>query len=137
MGDCGCEDNGSCGIEANTLPLLTGCPADNEYFLVMNAVGGKGSGKYARRAWVDLKNCVGGGGGGYAALSDTISTPTTDTYTNAALIGATELKFVIINKQLYTYEDGDFSFNENVGTISFLTITLFDGDTITIPYVPA
>ena len=136
MGNCnGCDDN-NCSTDYSSLPLLSGCPGDAETFLVGNAVGGTGAGRYARRTWADIKACT-TGGGGYAAISDTISNPSSDTYTNSLLIGATQLKFVILNQQLYTYENGDFSFNENVGTISFLTLTIFDGDTITIPYAPA
>lgn len=132
----GCEDTSSCGVELKNLPLLTGCPADDEYVLVGNAEGGQGSGKYARRLWGDLKNCISSSSGAYTALRDTISVQGT-TYTNTDLIGATELQFIIVNRQLYTFEDGDFSFNDNVGTISFLTITLFVGDKITIPYKSA
>ena len=128
----GCND-GQCNVELSSLPLLSGCPADDEWFLVGNAVGGKTPSKYARRLWSDIKSCVSGGGGGYVALSATI-TEQGDTYTSQSLIGATNLAFVIINKQLYTYEDGDFSFNENVGTISFIGITLFVDDKIVIPY---
>lgn len=44
--------------ELSSLPLLFGCPGDDEWFLVGNAEGGVGVGKYARRQWVDLKRCV-------------------------------------------------------------------------------
>ena len=47
----------SCAVDISTLPLLTGCPSDNEFFLVGNASGGYGTGGYARRRYADLKNC--------------------------------------------------------------------------------
>lgn len=55
----GCN-NGKCNIEMATLPMLSGCPEDNEWFLVGNATGGFGQYRYARRRWADLKNCIGG-----------------------------------------------------------------------------
>src|SRR3954469_23173991 len=51
----------NCKQEASELPLLTGCPADSEYFIVGNATGGKGVGKYARRLWSAIKGCTTGG----------------------------------------------------------------------------
>lgn len=44
--------------ELSSLPLLLGCPADDEWFLVGNATGGIGVGGYARRAWADIKRCI-------------------------------------------------------------------------------
>lgn len=134
MSDCAGTDQ--CSVELASLPLLTNCPADDEWMLFGNAVGGAGKYKYARRTWAKIKECIGASGGSYTALSDTI-TSDSSTYTNAALIGASELKFVIVNKQLYTYEDGDFAFNDNTGVVVFLTITLFTNDTITIPFKSA
>ena len=131
-----CPETSTCSVELANLPTLTTCPADDEKMLFVGAVGGAGHYKYALRTWAKVKECITSGSGGYAAISATISANGT-TYTNSSLIGATELLFVIINNQLYTYENGDFSFNDNVGTISFLTISLFIGDKITIPYSPA
>lgn len=51
-----------CGKEINTLPILTGCPADGEYFLVVGAAGGFGSGQYALRSWANLVTCLLEGG---------------------------------------------------------------------------
>lgn len=48
----------ACGVELSALPLLAGCPGNNEWFLVGNATGGQGDGKYARRLYSDLKNCI-------------------------------------------------------------------------------
>lgn len=49
---------GACATEFDTVPLLAGCPSDNEEFLVCNAVGGLGVGGYARRRYADVKACV-------------------------------------------------------------------------------
>lgn len=57
---CGCEDQNECGIELNQLPLLSGCPANNEWVLFGNATGGLGEGGYARRLWGDVKACIAG-----------------------------------------------------------------------------
>lgn len=60
MADCGCNDQSitECGKELVTLPLLSGCPADSEWFIVGNATGGFGTYKYARRTWGDIKECL-------------------------------------------------------------------------------
>lgn len=47
-----------CDTELSSLPILTGCPLPNEYFLVGNAVGGQGIGLYGRRLWSDVRACV-------------------------------------------------------------------------------
>jgi hypothetical protein len=49
---------GACATEFSSLPLLAGCPSDDEYFLVGNAIGGLGAGGYARRRYADLKSCI-------------------------------------------------------------------------------
>lgn len=52
----------SCKKDLETLPILLGCPSNNELILVRNAIGGwnntGGSTGYAWRKWSDLKNCV-------------------------------------------------------------------------------
>ena len=48
----------ACDQEIAELPILTGCPADTEYFLVMGAIGGLGIGGYAKRSWLSIKNCL-------------------------------------------------------------------------------
>lgn len=140
MANCGCNCDGNTpGVDYTSLPLLTGCPSDAETFLVGNATGGLGVGKYARRKWEDIKACT--TGGRYTVLTDTITSSVgpagSVNYQNDALINATQVKFIIVNKQVYTYEDGDFAFNENTGTVVFITISLFEGDKITIPYQAA
>lgn len=124
----------ACGTEVSDLPLLTGCPGDNERLMVCNAIGGKGDGRYALRLWSDISQCI--STKGYTALSDIIAVDS-PTYQNNALKGATQLSFVILNKQLYTLEDGDYAFNDVTGTIAFISITLFQNDVIIIPYKPA
>ena len=47
-----------CDVEASSLPVLSGCPTDNEYFLVGNAAGGQGLGQYGRRLWSDVRKCA-------------------------------------------------------------------------------
>lgn len=48
----------TCDTELSNLPLLSGCPGNNEYFLVGNAAGGQGIGLYGRRLWSDVKSCI-------------------------------------------------------------------------------
>lgn len=53
----------ACQTDLAGLPLLSGCPADNEWVLVGNAVGGLDiNGQftigYARRLWGDLRKCA-------------------------------------------------------------------------------
>ena len=52
----------SCKKDLSTLPILFGCPSNDELFLVNNAIGGynnDGSGRgYAYRKWSDIKNCI-------------------------------------------------------------------------------
>lgn len=52
-----CTDE-QCSKEIGTLPLLTGCPADDEWFFVGNAVGGFSTYGYGRRAYSEIRNCL-------------------------------------------------------------------------------
>lgn len=52
-----------CDLDFQALPKLTGCPGDNEQFLVGNAVGGLDlNGNltvgYAVRIWKDMRQCI-------------------------------------------------------------------------------
>lgn len=52
-----------CDIDFQALPKLSGCPGDNEQFLVGNAIGGlDASGGlttgYAIRIWKDIRQCA-------------------------------------------------------------------------------
>lgn len=131
---CGQDDN-KCGVDYTSLPVLTGCPGDAETFLVGNAAGGRGAGKYALRLWADIKACVTGSSGGYSTISTTIDADS-ETYQNDSLKGATEVAFVIVNNQLYTSEKGDFTFNDVTGIITFVSISLYIDDVVIIPYKP-
>lgn len=46
------------GEELSSLPLLLGCPGDDEKILVINAIGGQGAGRYALRQWSAVKACI-------------------------------------------------------------------------------
>lgn len=53
----------ACTIDESSLPILTGCPGDNELIVVENAVGGLDANGmytvgYARRYWKDLAACA-------------------------------------------------------------------------------
>lgn len=54
----------SCTLDFTALPILSGCPGDNEQFLVGNATGGYNptTGQYdlgyARRIFGDIKTCI-------------------------------------------------------------------------------
>lgn len=56
------------------------------------------------------------------------------TYQDDDLIGAEKIKFVIVNKQLFTLKNNDFTFDITTGTITFLTITLSVNDTLVFTY---
>jgi len=47
-----------CEIEVAGLPVLTGCPADDELFFVNNAAQGLGEFGYAQRTWRQILNCI-------------------------------------------------------------------------------
>ena len=53
----------ACTIDESSLPILTGCPADNELIVVANAAGGLDANGmytvgYARRYWGDMRKCA-------------------------------------------------------------------------------
>lgn len=49
-----------CAIEISGLPVLLGCPGNNELILVTGATGGVGQGQYALRKWSDMVKCISG-----------------------------------------------------------------------------
>lgn len=128
MAGCGCDDNNP-GVDYSSLPILEGCPGDNETFLVGNATGGSGAGKYARRTWADIKACilspvklpligvVDGGGS-----DDPVSGLTA--FQNDKLIGLGETNNyriqIVIDDTLYSNfgTNANFSFDGTTGTIS-------------------
>lgn len=97
-------------------------------------------GKYAVQA---IPVITGGGGGSvtpisptgyiYTELSVTI-TSESSTYSNSQLVGGTDLSFVILNNQLLTSANNDFSFNSASGVITFNSVTLYVDDTLVIPF---
>lgn len=82
--------------------------------------------------WYQIDNGAGGGGSDtkYDPIVDTIATPG-NTYTNSNLTGATSIDYVIVNKQIYTEVDGDYTIAGT--TITFTDISLSALDTIIIP----
>lgn len=106
---------------ANYLVWLT-----SPYFLTAKSIitGGSGGG-----------SVVPGGGSGYAyrELPATIAADSS-TYQNDELILGKDLSYVILNNQLLTVLNGDFTFNAVTGTLTFITVTLFANDTLTVPF---
>lgn len=47
-----------CRIEIAGLPVLTSCPAEDEYLMFMNTAGGFGQYGYSLRSWRTVKNCL-------------------------------------------------------------------------------
>jgi hypothetical protein len=47
-----------CEIEVAGLPVLTGCPANDELFFVNNAAQGLGEFGYGQRTWLQILNCI-------------------------------------------------------------------------------
>lgn len=127
MAGCGCDNNVP-GVDYTSLPLLEGCPGDAETFLVGNAVGGVGAGKYARRTWADIKACIVGivvppligvvGGGG----ADDPNAGAVD-FQNSKLIGlgstnSGRIQIVIDDALFSNYgTNPNFTFNPTTGTI--------------------
>lgn len=80
-----------------------------------------------------------GGGGGYAAPmwkeSDGDMTAGLTTFTDASLVGATEMNFIIVNKVI-EFIDEDYTFNSATGTIT-RTNQWQVGDKMITPHKPA
>lgn len=84
-----------------------------------------------------------GGGGGsvtptvpvggyiYTALNDTIIADS-QTYTNILLKDGKDLGVIIVNDQVYSASKGDFTFNPSAPLVTFVNISLFADDTITL-----
>lgn len=69
----------------------------------------------------------------YTVLSITV-TSAGATYQNDELINGTEVDFIIYANTNLTANEGDFTFNSTTGTITFSTVTLVVGNTLTIPF---
>ena len=52
------------------------------------------------------------------------------TYQDDDLIFAKSIKFVMLNKQLFTLKNGDYTFDSLTGTLEFLTIELQLNDSL-------
>jgi hypothetical protein len=78
------------------------------------------------------------GGGGYAAPmwkeADGDMTAGLTTFTHASLIGATQMNFIIVNKNI-EFIDDDYSFNSGTGTITRVNPWIA-GDVMVTPYKP-
>lgn len=116
------------GQELSGLPVLQGCPSDNEYVMVIGAIGGSGAGGYALRKWSAIKACfigvvkppligvVGGGG-----ANDPVTG--SSTFQNASLIGlggSNNGKIqMVIDDVLYSNfgVNASFTFNNVTGII--------------------
>lgn len=68
-----------------------------------------------------------------AQFDDTILADSS-TYQNDDLVLAKSVKSVIVNGQVYTAKKGDFTFDTITGTITFISISLFSTDTITVMF---
>lgn len=77
--------------------------------------------------------CCSSSSGEYDCIEDTI-TEETNTYQNDLLIGATNVKFIIIDKQIFTFIDGDYTFNPTTGEITTISVTMYLNTTIVIPH---
>lgn len=56
------------------------------------------------------------------------------TYQDDDLIFAKSIKFVTLNKTIFTLKNGDYSFDPLTGTIEFLTIELQVNDSLVFMY---
>ena len=128
-----------CSVELNDtskIPILTGCPSDNEYFLVIGAANGAGQGGYGVRSWLALQQC----------LASAISFPEIDTivgqgnpvilptgctsYTINAKVLPKSVKcfidgqriFTVVSDQLYI----DIQYSTTFVTISFFNYSIDD-----------
>lgn len=81
---------------------------------------------------------IGGSGSGFEfyQLTDTIASDDSS-YQNDLLKNGKSVKSLTVNNQTYTTEAGDFTFaGQDIidGVVRFITINLYAGDTITIPF---
>lgn len=67
----------------------------------------------------------------YTSLGFVVTDNNVTTYQTNSLIGGKDLTFIVYNNQLLTLAANDFSVNYTTGTVTFSTVTLFTGDTLT------
>lgn len=79
--------------------------------------------------------CCGSDGSGYEydCIDDTI-TEETQTYQNDKLIGAKDLKFILVDKTPLTEIDGDYTFDPVSGTITTISVIMYADSTIVAPF---
>lgn len=79
--------------------------------------------------------CCGSDGSGYEydCIDDTI-TAETQTYYNIKLVGATDLKFILVDKTPLTEIDGDFNFDPDTGYITTVSVIMYTDSTIVVPF---
>lgn len=79
--------------------------------------------------------CCSSGGNGYEydCIDDTI-TEEINTYYNLKLVGAKDLKFILVDKTPLTEIDGDYSFDANTGTITTISVIMYVDSTIVAPF---
>lgn len=80
-----------------------------------------------------IKCCNSGSGYEYDCIDDTI-TAETNTYYNLKLVGAKDLKFIIVDKTLLTEIDGDYIFDSPSGTITTVSVIMYVDSTIVAPF---
>ncbi len=90
----------ACDQEINGLPVLTGCPADTEYFLVIGASGGAGTGLYGLRSWLSLVNCLNTKQFGVGILTINGSQLVANQYLNSSMINKLLIFYNGINRFL-------------------------------------
>jgi len=85
--------------------------------------------KASNNIWYEISP-KGGGSSEYNCISDTIASSGSD-YENPNITDADSIPYLILNKQIYTEIDGDYTVAAPV--INFAEITLNPDDTIIIP----
>lgn len=131
----GCGDSG-CKVEIGDLPLLTGCPGANEWYLVGNAVGGLGKDKYARRLVSDLINCINSGIFGIGILTITgAQLDSENTYYNSDLINDLVVFYNGMNRFLLYSTEWEYVLNVDnnvIGVKILLDVTFTSEDVFLI-----
>jgi len=79
------------------------------------------------------KCCSEGSGYVYDCLSGT-TTEETNTFQSNDLIGGKDLKFLIIDKQVFTEINEDYTVDYDTGIITTITVVMYDGSKIVGPY---
>ena len=70
----------------------------------------------------------------YTSLGFTVTDDNVSTFQTPYLIGGKDLAFVIYNDLLLTLAKGEFTVNYTTGVVSFTTVSLFVGDSLTFSF---